>query len=261
MGMIVDGFAHVLPTSFAEALMRAHPTDELRKLAKHTYFGDMENRIRILDKLGIDKQVLTLARPSTWIGIPAEAIPGLTRLANDSVAEAARRFPDRLIAVGTLLTPTEEHLPELDRCMNELCMAGIQIVTNVDGIFVDDPRFEPFFEKANSTRIPIWLHPQLVEGWQGWEGDDWIPLALEAARLAPSAVNRQPWRFHPEPGSITVSVDTLKDSFHIAKRLDCGIAMLHLEVAVRHRGKDGRWEFLDAPRVARFRVKSAAGRG
>jgi aminocarboxymuconate-semialdehyde decarboxylase len=165
MGMIVDGFAHVLPTSFAEALMHAHPTDELRKLAQHTYFGDIENRIRILDKLGIDKQVLTLARPSTWIGIPAEAIPRLTRLANDSVAAAARRFPDRLIAVGTLLTPTEEYLPELDRCMNELCMAGIQIVTNVDGIFVDDPRFQPFFEKANSTRIPIWLHPQLVEGW------------------------------------------------------------------------------------------------
>lgn len=165
MGIIVDGFAHVLPKSFAEALMQAHPTDELRKLAKHTYFGDMENRIRILDKLGFDKQVLTLARPSTWIGIPTEAIPELTRLANNTVAEAAKRFPDRFIAVGTLLIPTEEYLPELDRCTNELGMAGIQIVTNVDGIPVDDPRFRPFFAKANSTKTPIWLHPQLVKGW------------------------------------------------------------------------------------------------
>jgi len=110
----------------------------------------------------------------------------------------------------------------------------------------------------NHHRKPL---TELIEGWGRWDGPDWMGVALEAARLAPSAVNRQPWRFHPEPGSITVSVDTLKDSFHIAKRLDCGIAMLHLEVAIRHLGKGGRWEFLEAPRVARFRVGPAEGKG
>ena len=124
----------------------------------------MENRIRILDKLGFDKQVLTLARPSTWIGIPTEAIPELTRLANDTVAEAAKQFPDRFIAVGTLLSPTEEYLPELDRCINELGMAGIQIFTNVEGISVDDLGFGPFSQRPIRTKTPIWLHPQLVEG-------------------------------------------------------------------------------------------------
>jgi hypothetical protein len=57
-----------------------------------------------------------------------------------------------------------------------------------------------------------------------------------------------------EPESITVLVDNLRDTFHVSKRLDCGIAMLHLEVAIRHFGKGGRWEFLEAPLVARFRV-------
>ena len=186
MGMIVDGFAHVLPKSFAEALMQAHPTDELRKLAKHTYFGDMENRIRVLDKLGIDKQVITLARPSTWIGIPSEAIPMLTRLANDSVAAAAKTHPDRFIAVGSLLKPTEDYLSEIDRCINDLGMAGIQIVTNVDGVTVDDPQFRAFFAKTDAGKIPIWLHPQLVPGWPekyildkmfGWIYETTIALA------------------------------------------------------------------------------------
>ena len=165
MGMVIDGFAHVMPKAFAEALMQVHPTDELQKLAKHTYFGDMENRIRVLDKFGLDKQVLTLARPSTWIGISPDALPKMTRLGNDTVAQVARQYPDRFIAVGTLPVPTQEYLPEFDRCLNELGMVGIQILTNIEGKPLDAPEFRPFFEHANATKTPIWIHPQLVQVW------------------------------------------------------------------------------------------------
>ncbi len=165
MGLVIDGFAHVMPKAFAEALSEVHPTEELRKLAKHTYFGDMENRVRVLDKFGIDKQVLTLARPSTWIGSPTEKLSRMTRVGNDTVAAVAKQFPDRFIAVGTLPVPSEEYLPEFDRCVDGLGMAGIQILTNVGGKRLHDPLFRPFFEKANETKTPIWIHPQLVEGW------------------------------------------------------------------------------------------------
>jgi aminocarboxymuconate-semialdehyde decarboxylase len=165
MGVVIDGFAHVMPKAFAEALMKVHPTEELRKLAGHTYFGDMKNRVRVLDKFGVDKQVLTIARPSIWMDIPSAAIPEMTRLANDTVAAVAREFPDRFIATGTLPFPTEAYLPEFDRCMNDLGAAGIQILTNIEGKPLDDPQFRPFFAKANATKTPIWIHPQLVKGW------------------------------------------------------------------------------------------------
>jgi predicted TIM-barrel fold metal-dependent hydrolase len=164
MGVVIDGFAHVMPKAFAERLTEVHLTDELKKLVEHSYFSDMENRVRVLDKYGLDKQVLTLARPSIWIDIPSGAIPKMTRLGNDTVAQVAKEFPDRFIAVGTLPVPTEEYLPEFDRCLNELGMAGIQIVTNIDGKPLHDPQFRPFFAKANATKTPIWLHPQLVQG-------------------------------------------------------------------------------------------------
>ena len=28
MGLVIDGFAHVMPKAFADALMEVHPTDE-----------------------------------------------------------------------------------------------------------------------------------------------------------------------------------------------------------------------------------------
>jgi hypothetical protein len=95
---------------------------------------------------------------------------------------------------------------------------------------------------------------EMVSGLDEKEWPDWIKAALEAARLAPSATNRQPWRFNVEPDSITVSVDSPLLDFGVSKRLDCGIAMLHIEVATLDSGVKGRWELLEAPQVARFTV-------
>jgi len=82
----------------------------------------------------------------------------------------------------------------------------------------------------------------------------WIRQALEAARIAPSAVNRQPWRFAVTQNSITISVDTMKDTYHISKRIDCGIAMLHIEVAALSCGVQGEWKFLTPPDVAQYSI-------
>jgi len=82
----------------------------------------------------------------------------------------------------------------------------------------------------------------------------WVGKALEAARLAPSAANRQPWRFSIGDDSVTISMETARDSSFISRRLDCGIAMLHIELGALAAGVAGRWEFLDNPDVARFVV-------
>ena len=59
----------------------------------------------------------------------------------------------------------------------------------------------------------------LVTGLPEPEWPQWVKPALEAARLAPSAVNRQPWRFKVEPDSITVSVNTIGREYGLSRRL------------------------------------------
>ena len=107
----------------------------------------------------------------------------------------------------------------------------------------------------NHRRKPL---EEMVSGLGRTDWPQWIETALRAARIAPSAINRQPWRFHVEPDSITISVDNPRFTFGISKRLDCGIAMLHIEVAALDCGVRGRWELLEAPRVARYIVESGA---
>jgi len=88
------------------------------------------------------------------------------------------------------------------------------------------------------------------------EWPDWANVSLEAARLAPSAANRQPWGFDVQEEGVTVFVRTGGPEFNVSKRLDCGIAMLHLEVAAANRGFKGEWEFLPSPQVARFKIRA-----
>jgi hypothetical protein len=86
------------------------------------------------------------------------------------------------------------------------------------------------------------------------EWSSWIKPALEAARYSPSAVNRQPWRFNIEPNGITLSTDDGNIDYRVSKRLDCGIAMLNLEVAALFQGIKGKWQLLEEPQVARFKI-------
>jgi len=91
------------------------------------------------------------------------------------------------------------------------------------------------------------IAPDRTDGWPAWAVG-----ALETARLAPSAVNRQPWRFRWDDG-LVVSVNGRLESPKVTKRLDCGIAMLHVEIAALSYGVTGVWNDLSAGLdVARF---------
>jgi nitroreductase len=80
----------------------------------------------------------------------------------------------------------------------------------------------------------------------------WAVAAVETARLAPSAVNRQPWRFRFEDGGLVIAKDNFVETPKVTKRLDIGIAMLHAELAATVHGIEGIWTDLSGADVARF---------
>ena len=90
---------------------------------------------------------------------------------------------------------------------------------------------------------------EIAPGSDAWP--DWARAAVQAATVAPSAMNRQPWRFRFDDGGLVVGFDGA-DTPRISKRLDCGIAMVHAELAMVSRDVTGSWETLPSPDVARF---------
>jgi hypothetical protein len=86
------------------------------------------------------------------------------------------------------------------------------------------------------------IAPSMSEEWPSW-----ARAAVECARLAPSARNRQPWRFKMQRNrELVVSRDSTFELPLVTKALDCGIAMLHAEVGARAAGVRGTWSDLDS---------------
>lgn len=71
----------------------------------------------------------------------------------------------------------------------------------------------------------------------------WQKEAVLCARLAPSAVNQQPWKIEAD----TTGVSILETSVLIKKYapLDRGIAMLHAAVGAYHMGREAVWKKVD----------------
>lgn len=95
---------------------------------------------------------------------------------------------------------------------------------------------------------------EIAAGSQEWPG--WALAAAECVRVAPSAMNRQPWRLRYKGGAIVISRDNILESPRVSKTLDCGIAMLHAELGAFGEDSTGRWSDLDRELdVARFEVR------
>lgn len=68
----------------------------------------------------------------------------------------------------------------------------------------------------------------------------WQQEAAKMARIAASARNKQPWELEMKPGSIRLICNS--DNFGYGQ-VDCGIAMLHIELGAAKYGVYGDWQF------------------
>jgi predicted TIM-barrel fold metal-dependent hydrolase len=116
-------------------------------------------RIADMDEAGIDLQVLS---PSAGDLDKLDAATGsaLARDTNDRLAAAVREHPTRFAGFATLaLQDPVRAAVELDHCVGRLGFKGVMIDGMVNGTFLDDPCFNPFWEAAQAQDVPVYLHP------------------------------------------------------------------------------------------------------
>jgi predicted TIM-barrel fold metal-dependent hydrolase len=121
-----------------------------------------QGRLAEMDAAGIDMQVLSHAAPSLQKLPDAELAVRLARAANDRLAETVAAHPDRFAGFAALPTPDPiAAADELERAVTRLGFKGAMVHGLTNGLFLDDRRFWPIFERAQALDVPIYLHPSI----------------------------------------------------------------------------------------------------
>jgi predicted TIM-barrel fold metal-dependent hydrolase len=137
---------------------RGAPSEYVRTIqAKLLDLGP--GRLADMDAGGIDVQVLSLA-VADLDRLNAATATSLVREANDLMAAAVRAHPTRFAAFAAVpLREPDQAASELERSVRTMGFKGALVNGTSDGLFLDDPRFTPFWEAAHSLRVPVYLHP------------------------------------------------------------------------------------------------------
>ncbi|HKI96181.1 MAG TPA: amidohydrolase family protein [Gemmatimonadales bacterium] len=201
---IVDFHNHFFPPEYLDAL-RTGPT-MVRVSVDHDgnpvlrYPGDynvavpghrdIAYRAEVLEREGVDRQVLTLTTPGTHVEVPQRAVE-LARLVNDAFAEIAATRSNHYTALATLpLNDPAASARELERAVTELGLPGAMLFSNVNGLALADNRFQPLYECADRLGAVLYIHPTNPVGVEAMT-DYWLmPLlgflfdtSLAAAKL------------------------------------------------------------------------------
>jgi aminocarboxymuconate-semialdehyde decarboxylase len=121
---------------------------------------DIAYRQGVLEKEGIDTQVITLTTPGTHVEKPKFAVE-MASLVNDAFAKIIAERGPRFSALATLpLNDPKAAKKELKRAMEQLKLPGAMLFSNVNGIPLADKRFWPIYEYANEKAAVLQIHPE-----------------------------------------------------------------------------------------------------
>ncbi len=151
-----------------------------------------EVRIKDMDKTEVTMQVLSTI--PVLFNYWAKPVDGLetSRFFNDHIAETVSKEPKRFIGIGTVpLQDIDTAIKEMDRCVHELKMPGLEIGTNVNKENLSEKKFFPFYEAAEKMNCALFVHPWKMIGSRQME-KYWLPwlvgMPAETARAICSMI-------------------------------------------------------------------------
>ena len=105
---------------------------------------------------------------------PVDALD-ISKLLNDHIAGIIGQYPTRFLGLGTIpMQDTDLAIKELERCIKDIGLIGVQLGSNVNGKNLDDEILFPVFEAASDMSAAIFIHPWDMMGKENME-KYWLP--------------------------------------------------------------------------------------
>jgi 2,3-dihydroxybenzoate decarboxylase len=157
-------------------------TDPKPRAALQGLLEDLsDRRIAAMDEAGIDLFVLSQTSPGVQVETDAPTAVRLARSANDYLHSQIELHPTRYRGFAHLaMQDAGAAAGELERCVGELGFLGALINGNTNGVYLDDERYFPFWERVQALGVPVYIHPadpfvapQVLDGYPEMQGAVW----------------------------------------------------------------------------------------
>lgn len=136
---------------------------------------DPAQRLKEYDAHGCQVQVISTVPVMFSYWAKPEHGADLAKLLNDHIAGVVAAHPKRFVGLGTLpMQGAALAVKELERCVRELKMSGVQIGTNVNGKNLDDASLFSVFQAAEELGACVFVHPWEMIGRERMQ-KYWLP--------------------------------------------------------------------------------------
>lgn len=137
---------------------------------------DAAVRMKEMDETDVNVQVLsTIPVLFNYWAKPKDGLE-TSRFFNDHIADTVSKNDKRFFGIGTVpLQDIDFAIQEMERCIVELKMPGLQIGSNINGENLGDKKFFPFYKRAEELGCALFVHPwemmgedQMQKYWLPW---------------------------------------------------------------------------------------------
>ena len=175
--LTVDIHTHILPETWPDLRekygyggfirLEHHRPCGARMMMDDRFFREVEDnswspeaRMKESDLDHVDVQVLSTVPVMFSYWAKPEDTLDLSMILNDHIAGIVKKYPKRFIGLATLpMQSPQLAIRELERCVTELGMAGIQIGTHINNWNLDAPEVFAVLEAAQDLGAAVFVHP------------------------------------------------------------------------------------------------------
>ncbi len=120
----------------------------------------LPERLAAMDSQGIDMEVLSIN--PFWYKAERDLAEKIIQIQNEKLAEACAANPDRFLAFASVaLQHPDLAARQLEEGVKKYGLRGAAIGASVDGLEISDPKFHPFWAKAEELGVLVFIHPQV----------------------------------------------------------------------------------------------------
>jgi aminocarboxymuconate-semialdehyde decarboxylase len=157
------GFIHLEHHQPCKAKMLRDDGKFFREIESNCW--DADARIVDLEKHTVDMQVLSTVPVMFSYWAKAADCLDFSKFLNEHIAQIVSEHPRHFLGLGTVpLQDPDMAIKELERCVKDLGLSGVQIGSHVNDWNLDAPELFPFFEAAEKLNAAVFVHPWEMMG-------------------------------------------------------------------------------------------------